>query len=89
MNRLLIRIRVAYVGVRKVQEEVADRSIFNLKLSEIRAGERPGWVARCVFRIEGEHATIIIPVQWNVSMLRARMLQLKLIAVGVYERLFG
>lgn len=65
--------------MKKVSEEIGHRDIFQISTEQLENGERPGWVYRCTYFVEGERIILVITVQkklphWKaiISIIRIR-----------------
>lgn len=57
--------------MKKVYEEIKRRTIFQVTTEQLEDGERPGWVRRTIYFVEGEQIILVFDVQKHLSYWRA------------------
>jgi len=57
--------------VKRLYIEVKRRDIFGVSTEELERGERPGWVERSIYIVEGNRINIFLDVKKDISPIRA------------------
>lgn len=57
--------------MKKVYEEIKRRNIFQVSTKQLEDGERPGWVRRSIYFVEGERIILVFDVQKQLPAWKA------------------